>query len=175
MRSSRFDGMIEFFRHSKAAIATFMLVLLFGYVAREAIGRVYGAAEAIVLIDALSRAGLYLGAAVATASATTIALMLTMLGVIRNVDEDFDITTYRSVSNIAKLATVSLLTSLLLLLAFVLPTGEFEKMPAQWFSILYECLFATTVIMVALSAAMVVKIYVTIQRVISKITPGGDI
>lgn len=171
----RLNRMLKFIRHSKAALATFILVLLFGYVAREAIGRVYGATEAIVLIDALSRAGLYLGSAVATASATTIALMLTMLGVIRNVDEDFDRTTYRSISNIAKLATVSLLTSLLLLLAFVLPTGEFEKMPAQWFSTLYEGLFATTVVMVALSAATVVKIYVTIQRVISRITPGDEI
>lgn len=48
-------------------------------------------------------------------------------------------------------------------------------MPAQWFSTLYEGLFVTTVIMVALNAAMVVKIYVTIQRVISSITPRDDI
>lgn len=152
-----------------------MAVLAVGFLARQAIGTVYSAAEAIVLIDALSRAGLYLGSAVATASATTIALMLTLLGMIRNVDQDFDDAAYVSISNIAKLATVALLTSLLLLLAFALPTGEFEQMPAQWFSSLYECLFVATVIMVALSAATVVKIYVTIQSVISKITPGKDV
>ncbi|MEL7721042.1 hypothetical protein AAG598_13470 [Citromicrobium bathyomarinum] len=167
--------MLDFVRHNKATLLTFAGVLLIGFLAREAIGRIYGAAEAIDLIDALARAGLYLGSAIATASATTIALMLTILGMIRNVDEEFDHTTYGSISNIAKLATFTLVTSLLLLFAFVLPTGEFEEMPERWFSILYDGLFATTVLMVGLSAATVVKIYETIRRVIAKITPGKNI
>ena len=56
---------------------TLIGVLLVGFVGREAIGQVYGSAEAIQLLDALSRAGLYLASAIATASATTMALMLT--------------------------------------------------------------------------------------------------
>lgn len=150
----------------------FVVVLLLGYAGHLAIGQVYGAAEAIALIDALSRAGLYLASAIVTASATTMALMLTLIGMMRRMDEEFDARTYRRVDNIAVCSVASLLCGVFLLMAFVLPTGEFESMPASWFSQLYQILFAVTVVMTAIFAATVVLIYTTLRRVIAKITPG---
>lgn len=153
----------------------FIFVCLFGAGARYAIGDVYSAAEARQLLDALSRAGLYLGSAIATASATILALMLTMIGLFRRLDEDFDEEAYRNIDLVAKLATASLMMSLIVLLAFVFPVGEFEQLPKWWYTILYDALFAGSVLMVALIAATVVMIYRTLQRVMQKITPGEDV
>ncbi|WP_233995765.1 hypothetical protein [Erythrobacter sp. SD-21] len=82
--------MREFFTCYRWPLVTFLLAACLGYAARSAIGRVYGAAEAVDLLNALSRAGLYLGSAIATASATIIALMLTLIGMIRRINTDFD-------------------------------------------------------------------------------------
>lgn len=152
-----------------------MLICMTGLGARWAIGDVYSAAEARDLLDALSRAGLYLGSAIATASATILALMLTMIGMIRRADEEFDTEAYRNIDLVAKLATASLMMSLVVLLAFTLPVGEFEELPNQWYTFLYDGLFAGCVVMVALIAATVVMIYRTLQRVLSAVTPGEDV
>ena len=154
---------------------TFVGIALVGYGARQAIGNVYGEAEAVQLLEALSRAGLYLGSAVATASATTLALMLTLIGMIRRADTDFDDETYRRVVLIASLATASLMISLMVLLAFVFPVGEFDALPGGWYETLYEVLFGLSVLMVGLLATTVVVLYMTLRRVISQITPGSGL
>ncbi len=154
---------------------TFLLVCAIGYGARRAIGTIYSTAEATQLIDALSRAGLYLGSAIVTASATILALMLTLIGMMRRMEKTFDDETYRDVDLIARLATASLLLSLMVLLAFTLPVGEFEKLPQDWFVHLYNGLFAACVIMVGLVAATVSVLYRTVRRVIIGLTPGDDV
>ncbi|MEB3415364.1 hypothetical protein VCJ71_04745 [Alteriqipengyuania sp. WL0013] len=157
------------------ATAAFLLVCVLGYFARQAIGTVYSGAQATQLIEALSRAGLYLGSAIVTASITTLALMLTLIGMIRRMEKEFDAATYRSIDLIAKLATASLMIGLLVLLAFTLPVGEFEEMPQDWFIRLYDGLFAACVVMVGLVAATVAVLYNTVRRVIGIVTPGDDV
>ena len=156
-------------------ISVAVFVCLLGYGARQCIGTVYGAAEARDLLEALARAGLYLGSAVATASATSLALMLTLVGMIRRAETDFDGGTYQRILAIAGLSTASLMVSLVLLLAFVFPVGEFDQLPASWYGTLYEALFTVSVIMVALLAATVTMTYLTLRYVISRITPGDDV
>lgn len=153
----------------------FAFIVLLGFGARYAIGDIYSTAEARDLLEALSRAGLYLGSAIATASATVLALMLTMIGLLRRIDEDFDHEAYRNVNVVAKLATASLLISILVLLAFTLPVGEFEELPNRWYSILYNVLYAGSVLMVALMAATIMMIYRTLSLVLAKITPGDEV
>lgn len=156
-------------------LVTFVLIVAVGAGARWAIGDIYSAAQARDLLDALSRAGLYLGSAIATASATIIALLLTFIGMFRRMDDEFDVEAYRNVDLVAKLSTASLLISLIVLLAFVLPVGEFEELPNQWYSHLYNALFAGCVIMVACIAGTVVMIYRTLNRVMAKVTPTDDV
>lgn len=105
--------MLRFISCYRWSIITFLVTLSGGYGSRQAIGRIYGAAEAVDLLEALSRAGLYLGSAIATASATTIALMLTLIGLIKRMNEDFDEQAYRNVELVARLSTVTLPIALL--------------------------------------------------------------
>ena len=172
----------DWWNMSKLTLSRFLFpVLVFlaacgiGFAARQAIGRVYSTAKASELLEALSSAGLYLGSAVATASATTLALMLTLLGMLRRADADFDDETYRRVDLISVLSTISLMTSLLLLLTFVMPVGEFDELPGDWYTTLYDILFAGTVLMVALLSATVSLVYGTIRRVVGRITPGDSV
>ena len=153
----------------------FSIFCLIGLAAREAIGTVYSAAEARDLLQALSRAGLYLGSAIATASATTLALMLTLIGMIRKIETDFSRATYKQVSRIAILSTATLMLSFFVLLAYTLPIGEFENLPRDWYNHLYTVLFALTVVMVALAAASVTIVFMTIRSIVSTITPGEEV
>lgn len=156
----------------KWPISAFVMVALLGFGARQAIGQVYSSGEAIDLLRSLSRSGLYLGSAAATASATTLALMLTLVGMVRRSDEDFDLQVYIGIQRIATLSTASLVTSLILLLILVFPMDKFEGIPAAWYPTLYQVLFGGTILVVALLAATVAMVYRTVRHVIARVTPG---
>lgn len=156
------------------AYLIFFFFLALGFGARWAIGSVYSAGEAVQLIDALASSGLYLGSASATASATILALMLTLTGFIRRLDADFDKDVWWRVDRVAQSATISLMASLLLLLALVFPIGEFEKLPTEWYAWFYNALFGITVVVIGLLAMTVALLYATIRDVIAKITPDFD-
>ena len=167
--------MLLFLSRYRSSLTVFMVFCTLGILARWAIGRVYYSGEALQLMDSLTDSGLYLGSASATASATVIALMLTLTGMIRRVDADFDIDVWSSVDHVSGLAITSLLASLTLLLALVFPIGEFEKIPAEWFMRLYDVLFALTVLVIALLSATSVMLYSTLRCVIRAITPTDDL
>ena len=158
-----------------AVILTTGLIILIGIGARFAIGNVYSEAEATNLIQSLTQTGLYLGSAIAGASATTLALMLTLLGLTNQTKTDFDSDVYRSISQVAWLSTISLVGAVILLLMLVLPVGEFAQMPDGWYRLMYEVGFALTVFVCALLTATVVRLFMTIRHVISQVTPGDEV
>ncbi|MCJ7421425.1 hypothetical protein [Sphingomicrobium astaxanthinifaciens] len=162
-------------RHCPWSIAAFTIFVTLGFLARWAIGTVYSTGEALQLVETLASSGLYLGSAAATASATILALMLTLSGMIKRLDEDFDLAVWRTIDRVSQFATISLIASLTLLLALVFPIGEFEKLPADWFSRLYDLLFALTVLVIALLATTVVMLYRTLRTVIASITPHDEV
>ncbi|WP_084420161.1 hypothetical protein [Henriciella litoralis] len=158
-----------------AVYLTTALIVLIGVGARFAIGNVYSEAEATNLISSLTQTGLYLGSAIAGASATTLALMLTLLGLTSQARTDFDAGVYKSISQVAWLSTVSLVGAVILLLMLVLPVGEFEKMPEGWYRMMYEIIFALTVLVCALLTATVVRLFLAIRHVIARVTPGDAV
>lgn len=155
-------------------ISVFAAIAALAFAARSAIGTIYSSGEALDLLRSLQNTGLFVGSAVATASATTLALMLTLIGMIRRADENFGHGTYCNVGRVAKLATASLMSSLILLLVLAFPVGEFEGLPSNWYPLLYDGLFAASSISVALLAATVTLLYRTIHSVIAKVTPSED-
>ena len=158
----------------KWPLTAFVAVVLLGFGARQAIGQVYRSGQALDLLESLSRSGLYLGSATATAAATTLALMLTLVGMVRQSQVDFDAEIYRGIQRIATLATCSLVASLLLLLVLVFPIGEFDGISDAWYPTLYQVLFAATILVVALLAATVAMVYRTVRHVIARVTPGDE-
>jgi hypothetical protein len=101
--------------------------------------------------------------------------MLTVLGLSRRSDADFDSNIYRQVARVSNLATFSLLGSLLLMALQVLTIGEFEDVPDGWFPMLYNVLFGMIIGISSLFATTVVMFLFTVRRVVAGITPGDEL
>lgn len=141
---------------------------------RYLIGAVYSAADAVQLIESLSRSGLYLGAAIATSCATILALMLTLLGFANRLDAEFDHTVYQRIDRIGLMSTLGMCGSLLLLLTLSLPVGEFEEMPTRWFPVLYNVLIVLVGLLTGLLIATVLLLFSTLRRVVAEVVPEKD-
>lgn len=152
-----------------------MVVLAVGVAGHFASGSIYSALEARELIDALSRPALYLGSAIAASAATTLALMLNLLGMIKRADADFDAAMYRRVYRISLLGAWLLGGAVVMLLFMTMPIGEFDQIPEIWYPTLYKVLYWWVVILSALLVAMVTMLFSTIRDLIASVTPHDDI
>ena len=150
-------------------------VLAVGVAGHLANGAIYSSVHAREMIEALSRPALYLGSAIAASAATTMALMLTLLGLVRRVDAEFDRTMYRQVYRISMLSALLLAGSVVMLLLMTMPIGEFDEVPQRWFPTLYTILYWMVVTLSAMLVAMVTLLFSTIRTLIANVTPHDDI
>ena len=104
------------------------------------------------------------------ASATILALLLTLLGISSKDESRLKKRHYKDVLQIAKLDTIVFIVSLLLFLVFNLPVTESENVPANWFStIYYTALFFSALI----SSALIVVVLMLYSAVVSIIKIVG--
>lgn len=158
-------------RYQYYALFGGLVVILLAAGAWFAIGSVYSQSEAIDLIETIARSALYFGSAVATGSATILALMLTLVGMASRAESEFGEDVYRSVYRVAVYATVTLCGAVILLLICCFPVGEFENVPSSWYRWLYHTLFAGVGILSAMLVSTVLLLFFTIRQVIAGITP----
>ena len=140
-------------------LGTFLLGELSGY-------------EAKVLIKG-SLAGINtLCNTIALASATILALLLTLLGISSNSSSGLKKDHYRHVLQIAKLDTVVFIASLMSFLLFNLPITESDNVPANWFSTVYFISLGISSILSAALIVVVLMLYNTIVNIIKIIGLG---
>jgi hypothetical protein len=151
------------------------VIVLFGVGTWWTVGRVYGSAEAQDLIESLSTTGLYLGSAVTGGSASILALMLTLLGITKRAESEFDATVYRSILKITTFAAANLILAIILMLLFVVPVGDYENIPDPWYPMIYKVLFAGITIISAVMVTTISELALTIRHVVSKVTPGDAV
>jgi len=164
--------MIEILSKQKLPILGFLGICLFGVGAWLLKGTIYREAAILDLFSSLQSSGLYLGSAIATSSGTTLALMLTLVGLVRRMDKDFDRQMYQTVALISVTSAVCLVASIVLLLTLTLPVSEFDGVPNNYFLILYNTAFSLTVLVSALSVSIVLMLVGVVVSVIRKITPS---
>ena len=150
-------------------------VIAIGIAGHLANGAIYSALHAREMIEALSRPALYLGSAIAASAATTMALMLTLLGLVRRVDADFDRSMYQRVYRISMLSAWLLAGSVIMLLVMTMPIGEFDEVPQTWFPTLYTILYWMVVLLSALLVGMVTPLFSTIKTLIANVTPHDGV
>lgn len=150
-------------------------VLAVGIGGHFANGAIYSSLHAREMIEALSSPALYLGSAIAASAATTMALMLTLLGLVRRVDSEFDDSMYRRVYRISQMSAILLGGSVVMLLLMTMPIGEFDEIPQGWFPSLYKVLYWLVVVLSAMLVAMVSLLFTAIRTLIMKITPTDEI
>lgn len=152
-----------------------LAVLLVGVAGHFASGSIYSGLHAREMMEALSSPALYLGSAIAASAATTMALMLTLLGLVRRLDADFDAGMYRYVYLVSMASAFLLAGSVIMLLLLTLPIGEFDNIPTGWFPMLYNVLYWMVVSLSALLVAMVTLLFSTIRALIAQVTPRDDV
>lgn len=140
-------------------LGTFMLGNLSGY-------------EAKVLIKS-SLSGLNtLCNTIVLASATILALMLTLLGVSSGTNSHLKDDHYKHIMQIAKLDTVIFIASLLSFLIFNLPVTESENIPSNWFNIIYYITLGVSTILSSALVVVVLMLYNTIINIIKIVGLG---
>ncbi len=151
-------------KHLPTLVMIGIIALAFG--ARWSVGSVYSAYSAQVLLDSLRNASLYIGSACLGGAATILALILTLVGLVRRADNMPDRDVYSDVLKVARNATWTLLASIVLLLLLTGPTSEMEELPKSWYPNLYNILFATVALTLATLAATIMRLYLTIACIL---------
>lgn len=138
------------------------------------VGQVYDGYEARQLLEAVASSSLYLGSSIVTASATIIALMLTMLSLTKQADGDFDPVFFKRIQQIARLSTISLSAGILLLLFLSIPLQESDQVPANWFKTIYYILISFVAGLSGLAVGIVLMLLNAINSLIDVVRPSTD-
>lgn len=138
------------------------------------IGLVYKGTQAVDLLESLKESSLYLGSAIATASATVLALMLTLLSLTSQVDTKFDRSTYKGIKVIGDISTATFVGSVALLVLLSLPIGEFEAINGRWYEGLYYTLATLNGVLSGLTIVGVLVLSDTLKTLIKSLAPDDD-
>lgn len=136
------------------------------------IGEIYSGYEARRLLESMSAAAHYLGSAVVTASATILALMLTMLSLSNQADKEFSTDFYKRIERIGVLTTISLTGGILLLLFLSVPFQEDNSVPSHWFTTIYYIMIGFLAILSGLLVAIVLMLLNAITSLIDVVRPS---
>ncbi len=142
-------------------LGTFMLGNLSGYEAKELIK------SSLTGLNTLCNT-------IVLASATILALMLTLLGVSSGTKSTLKDDHYMHIMQIAKLDTVIFIASLLFFLIFNLPVTESDNIPPNWFAIIYYVTLGISTILSSALVVVVLMLYNTIINIIKIIGLGQE-
>lgn len=134
----------------------------------------YNDTRAIDLLESIKESSLYLGSAIATASATVLALMLTLLSITSQVDKSFERSTYKGIKLIGDISTVTFIGSVALLLLLSLPIGEFKVIDERWYTGLYYLLAVLNGILSGLTVVGVLVLSDTLKTLIKSLAPDQE-
>ncbi|WP_343487319.1 hypothetical protein [Allomuricauda sp. d1] len=103
---------------------------------------------------------------IALASATILALLLTLLGISSGAKSKLKKDHYKHVLQIAKLDTAVFIAAVTSFLLFNLPITESDNVPANWFSIIYYVSLGISSILSAALIVVVLMLYNTVVNII---------
>lgn len=130
-------------------------------------------AEARVLLESIMPTIRFLTSAVITASATIMALMLTILSLSRGADQRFRGTHYERVEQVGSWSAWAIVGGTLLLLVLSIPMGESEVL-SRWYQTLYYVTVIAASLLGGLQVAVILMLRKTIQGLVSALHPGRD-
>ena len=140
-----------------AAVITGVGALAMGWV---------GDSEARVLLEAMLPTSRFLCSAVMTASATILALMLTLLGFSVNSDMRLSDTFYLRVKHIAFYDMLLLIVAISFLVLHCIPITKSDQLPEWWYPTLYYGLLGAAAVIGGAMVSVVVMLYSAVKDVI---------
>ena len=143
------------------ALGTILLGNLSGYEAKELIK------ASISGLNTLSNT-------IVLASATILALMLTLMAVSSNTSSRLKDDHYRHILQIARLDTIIFVASMLFFIIFNLPVTESDNIPSNWFSTIYYITLGVSALLSSALIVVVYMLYTTIVNIIKIVGLGVD-
>ncbi len=137
-------------------------------------GRVSYAGEARSRVQEMIPTMQTLSLAVMTGSTTTLALMLTTLGIAHDMDVDFGKGFFEHIGHISLLATGAVVITLLMLTFLAMPLFKSDAIAPGWYEVIYTVLIATTSSITGLVIALVTMLYNTIRDIIRILVPSVE-
>ncbi len=142
--------------------------------AQFAIGQIYSGAEARQLLEAVIPSARALGGGIVTASASIIALMLTLLSFSHQTSSQFERAYFERIQRIALFSAIALAGSILLMLLMTMPITQSNNAPDTWFKVFYYAFIVIAAGLSGLFVAVVLMLYNAIQSVVRVLQPGVD-
>lgn len=146
------------------------LVLVVGALS---VGHISGA-EAKVLLESMLPTARFLYSGVITASATILALMLTLLSLSVNTQSELDPRHYQRVQKIALIDTVAFVTGMTLLVFLVVPLDESKNVANYWYQVFYYVTIGGSALLSGLLVTVVLMLYTTVRDMIEILGFGKD-
>lgn len=138
------------------------------------VGQVYSGYEARQLLEAVASSSLYLAGSVVTASATIIALMLTMISLSKQTDNEFDSIFFKRIQRIGRLSAIALISGILLLLFLSIPLQESDQVPSYYFKPIYYVLIVFVAGLSGLMVSIILMLLNAINSLISIVKPSFE-
>lgn len=157
--------------YTKRAIWGGVFSLLFILTGSILLGNLSGYEAKVLIKNSLSGLNTLCNTIV-LASATILALLLTLLGLSTDSKSRLKKDHYTHVMQIAKLDTVVFVVSLLSFLLFNLPVTESDNVPANWFSIIYYIALSISALISAALIVVVLMLYNTVVNIIKIVGLG---
>lgn len=147
------------------SVATALLTLVALWLSGSTSG-----AKAQQLIQSASPSIRFFASSIMTAAATTLALMVTVLGLTRTLDAQFQKAHYVRLRQLGLVAVITVLGSLLLLSFVTLPLEDSGRLELHWFDAIYFGLIGYVSLLTGAVTAMVWMLYELLSDLISVAT-----
>ncbi len=168
------QGQETLFRGSRYAWLGGAVAAVVALVGQMLVGFVYNGFEAHDLLQALVPSAQTLGGAVVQASATILALMLTLLGLSRKEIEELEDGFFHHIQRVALLSSIALASAILLLLFLSIPLQQSKSLPVNWFQGIYYALVIIIASVAGLVVGLVVMLFTAIQSIIRAVRPDPE-
>ncbi len=167
-------GEHNLFVGSKKALIGGLIVGAIALGGQIMVGQVYSGWEARKLLESVISSALYFGSSIVTGAATILALMLTMLGLTKQSDGEFDSIFFKRIERIGLLSTIALIAGVILLLFLSVPIQESNDVPNNWYKTIYYVLTGYISGLAGLTVGIVLMLYNAITSLLDVVKPDMD-
>jgi hypothetical protein len=130
-----------------------------------------GDVEARQLLESSMPSLRFTASTVATAGATVLALMLTLLSLSNATSDELKSRHYRRIAQIAWMSSVNIVTAIFILILLAMPLAEADKFPTSWFDYLYYAVLGSTSVVGGMFITMVIMLLNAVRGLIHVVSP----
>lgn len=172
--SKQREGADSLLMGARWALAGGVLAAIVALSGQWLVGQISSGWEARAMLESALPSARALGTSVVTASSTILALMLTMLGLTRQANTDFDMRFYRRIEHTGLLSSISLSGAILLLLFLSVPLQEKLEISPHWYTTIYYVVISLTAALAGLLVSIVFMLFNAMTSLIGVLRPGPN-